>query len=83
MPQKDMICAKVERVAEKLNIEEDEKYQAVLRLIKKKFSSYCSVVNIVNKDVKNIIKGENDLFKLFTIPESPFKWIFSKIFSVF
>ncbi len=67
MPQEDMICAKIERVVEKLNIKEDEKYQAVLRSIKKKFSSYCSVVNIASKDIKNVIKSENDLFKLFTL----------------
>ena len=62
----DMFCAKITKITEKLNIKEDEKYQAIMRSIKKKFVSYCSIVNITGKEFLNVIKLEQDAVKLFT-----------------
>ncbi len=63
----DMLSANVIRVVENLTMKKDEKYQAIMRSIKRKFMSYCSVVNIATKDFSELIRNEQDIVKLFTV----------------
>lgn len=65
--EENMLSAKIVKITEKLNIKKDEKYQAMLRAIKRKFITYCSIVKIVGKDFLNIVKTEQDIIKLFTV----------------
>lgn len=62
-----MLSAKLNRVMESLNMKKDEKYQAYMRSIKRKFISYCSIVNIATKEFSDLIKKEQNVFKLFTV----------------
>ena len=74
--KEDMLSAEIIRVNENLTLKKDEKYQAMLRSIKRKFSSYCSTGNIMGKEFLNSVKNEQNLFKLFTtlIGVMPFKF---------
>ncbi len=65
--EEKMLSASLIRVNEKLKMEKDKKYQALLRSIKKKFSSYCSIVNIAGKEFFDLVKNEQDIVKLFTV----------------
>ncbi len=65
--EEKMFSAVVLRVNEKLNLKKDEKYQAMLRTIKKKFISYYSLANVAGKEFLEIVKSEQNILKLFTI----------------
>ncbi len=68
--------SKISRVVEKLAIKRDERYYATLRAIKRKFSSYCSVVSSVSKDFLSLVESEQNPVKLFTalVGFMPFKF---------
>lgn len=63
----NMLSATILPITEKLTIKKDKKYLAMLRTIKKKLISYCSLANIVEKEFLEVIKTEQNIIKIFTI----------------
>ena len=58
--EEKMFSAKIVRVTEKLTLKKDEKNQALLRTIKKKFISYYSLTNIAGKEFLELVKNEQN-----------------------